>query len=36
MLLEDTSGVGHFSKVLGDRPAILAAVRLPQDVPDTE
>jgi hypothetical protein len=31
VLLEDTVGVGHFSKVLGSSPAILAAVRLPED-----
>ena len=31
VLLEDTVGVGHFSKVLGSNPAILAAVRLPED-----
>jgi hypothetical protein len=31
VLLEDTVGVGHFSKVLGDSPAVLAAVRLPED-----
>lgn len=30
VLLEDTAGLGHFSKVLGDSPAILAAVRLPE------
>lgn len=30
LLLEDTVGVGHFSKVLGNKPAILAAVRLPE------
>ena len=30
VLLEDTVGLGHFSKVLGDSPAILAAVRLPE------
>ncbi len=31
VLLEDTVGLGHFSKVLGDNPAILAVVRLPED-----
>jgi hypothetical protein len=31
VLLEDTVGVGHFSKVIGDKAAILAAVRLPED-----
>jgi hypothetical protein len=31
VLLEDTVGVGHFSKVLGSNPAILAAVRLPEN-----
>jgi hypothetical protein len=30
VLLEDTVGVGHFSKVLGDSAAILAVVRLPE------
>ena len=30
VLLEDTEGVGHFSKVLGDKPALLAVARLPQ------
>ena len=30
LLLEDTVGVGHSSKVLGNKPAILAAVRLPE------
>ncbi len=29
VLLEDTVGIGYFSKVLGSRPALLAAVRLP-------
>ncbi len=30
-LLEDTTGRGHFSKVLGEDPAVLAIVRLPDD-----
>ena len=30
VLLEDTAGVGHFSRVLGSSPAILAAVRMPE------
>jgi hypothetical protein len=30
VLLEDTVGIGHVSKVLGSAPAILAAVRLPE------
>ena len=30
LLLEDTTGLGHSSRVVGDRPATLAAVRLPQ------
>lgn len=30
VLLEDTDGVGHFSKVLGDQPAVLAVARLPE------
>ena len=30
VLLEDTVGIGHFSKVLGNSPAILAVVRLPE------
>jgi hypothetical protein len=29
VLLEDTEGVGHFSKVLGDNPAVRAVARLP-------
>jgi hypothetical protein len=29
VLLEDTEGVGHFSRVLGDKPAVLAVARLP-------
>ena len=28
MLLEDTTGKGHLSRVLGDSPAVLAAVQL--------
>ena len=31
LLLEDTVGVGHFSKVTGTEPAILAVVRLPEN-----
>ena len=31
VLLEDTVGIGHFSKVLGNSPAILAVVRLPEN-----
>lgn len=31
VLLEDTVGVGHFSKVLGNVSAVLAVVRLPED-----
>jgi hypothetical protein len=30
LLLEDTAGRGHFSRVLGSRPATLAVVRLPE------
>jgi hypothetical protein len=30
VLLEDTHGVRHFSKVLGDKPAVLAVARLPE------
>ena len=30
VLLEDTRGFGHNSRVLGDEPATLAAVRLPE------
>jgi hypothetical protein len=30
VLLEDTHGVGHFSKVLGVKPAVLAVARLPE------
>ena len=30
LLLEDTAGRGHVSRVLGNLPATLAAVRLPQ------
>jgi hypothetical protein len=33
VLLEDTEGLGHFSKVLGERPAVLAVARLPDVVP---
>jgi quercetin dioxygenase-like cupin family protein len=29
LLLEDTAGQGHFSRVLGPRPVTLAVVRLP-------
>ena len=36
VLLEGTAGLGHFSKVLGDKPAILAAVRLPEEHPKSE
>ena len=28
LLLEDTTGKGHLSRVIGDSPAVLAAVRL--------
>lgn len=31
VLLEDTVGIDHFSKVLGNSPAILAVVRLPEN-----
>lgn len=31
VLLEDTVGIGHFSKVLGANPAVLAVVRIPED-----
>lgn len=30
LLLEDTTGRGHSSRVVGDRPVTLAAVRLPE------
>lgn len=30
LLLEDTTGRGHSSRVVGDSPATLAAVRLPE------
>jgi hypothetical protein len=30
MLLDDTAGIGHVSKVLGSIPAALATVRLPE------
>ena len=30
LLLEDTVGVGHFSRVLSSIPAVLAVVRLPE------
>lgn len=30
LLLEDTTGRGHSSRVVGDQPVTLAAVRLPQ------
>jgi hypothetical protein len=30
LLLEDTTGRGHSSRVVGDRPATLAVVRLPE------
>jgi len=33
VLLEDTEGIGHFSKVLGDEPALLAVTRLPEGAP---
>jgi quercetin dioxygenase-like cupin family protein len=36
LLLEDQVGVGHFSKVLGDKVAILAAVSLPADGPGND
>ena len=36
VLLEGTAGLGHFSKVLGDKPSILAAVRLPEEHPKSE
>ena len=32
VLLEDTVGMGHFSKVVGNSPALLAVVRLPENV----
>ena len=31
VLLEDTVGMGHFSKVVGHSPALLAVVRLPEN-----
>jgi hypothetical protein len=33
VLLEDTEGLGHFSKVLGEESAVLAVTRLPDVVP---
>ena len=30
VLLEDTEGASHFSKVRGDKPAILVVERLPE------
>ena len=33
VLLEDTEGMGHFSKVLGEQAAVLAVARLPQIAP---
>lgn len=35
VLLEDTAGMGHFSKVLGDTAAVLAVARLPEVAPKT-
>ena len=31
VLLEDTVGMGHFSKVVGNSPALLAVVKLPEN-----
>jgi hypothetical protein len=30
LLLEDTVGLGHFSRVIGSIPVVLAVVRLPE------
>ena len=30
VLLEDTSGKGHYTRVVGDRPATMAAVQVPK------